>query len=189
MRRTVTLAMVLAALGLAAAADEPMTVSPHRVIDVVTSDWNGDGDFDRAVLIEGDEDADLRIYLSSGGEEGMALAVARPDFVWRGAMWGTLPSLTLNAAGSLQVISGNQSIGRNRWQETITIVWRGSRFLVAGFTFDSHDTLDPGLTKRCDVNYLSGQGLLDERPFEIDVGVASLSEWGPEMVPPECAAG
>lgn len=185
----------VAALGLAvglagpAVAGEPLTISPHRVIDVITADWNGDGDFDRAVLIEGAEDADLRIYLSNGGEEGMALTVSRPGIVWRGAMWGTLPSLGLNAAGSLQVLSGNQSIGRHRWQETLTIAWRGGRFVVAGFTFESHDTLEAGLNRHCDVNFLSGRGLLDDVPFETDHRSPPLAEWSPTFVPPECAAG
>lgn len=172
-----------------AAMAEPLVISPHRVIDVVTADWNGDGDFDRAVLIEGDEDADLRIYLSNGGEEGMALSVSRPGIAWRGAMWGTVPSLGLNAAGSLQVYSGNQSVGRNRWQETLTIAYRKGRFVVAGFTFESHDTLEPGLNKHCDVNYLAGVGLLDDVPFEVDSLPAEVTDWSPAMVPDQCAAG
>ncbi len=171
----------------AAAADAP--VSPARVIDVVTADWTGDGGPDRAVLIEGAEDADLRIYVSTGAPGAMALAVARERLVWSGAMWGTLPELGLNAAGSLTVTSGNTAIGRSRWQETLTIAYRGGRFVVAGFTFVSHDTLEPGLGRDCDVNFLTGRGLLDGAPFAVPRGGVPLAEWSAAQVPAECAAG
>jgi len=169
-----------------AAAAEPQ-VSPGAVSASVTEDWNQDGGFDRAVLVERDDSVDLYVYLSE--PDGMALAHRLPDFAWRGGMWGQQPSLAVNSAGSLQVISGNQAIGRSRWQETVTIAWREGRLVVAGFTFSSDDTLEPGLTKDCDANFLSGRGLLDGESFAVPSRAVPLEDWSGRHVPPECAAG
>lgn len=192
MRKSILAAAALA-LGAAGAmaGGGDVAVSPGQVSAVVTTDWNGDGGFDRAVLVERPEAADLYIYLSNGHEHdaGMSLAVARPGLLWRGAMWGMQPELGLNAAGSLLVHTMNEGIGRHRWRETLTIAYRDGQFLVAGFTFSSYDTLDPGLTRECDANFLSGKGVLDGNGFKVYTRAVPLADWRPELVPPECAAG
>lgn len=171
----------------------------EAVSAVVTADWTLDGAPDRAALVEREGAADLYLFVSTGqdaeaadGAEGggMTLVHALPGFAWRGAAWGTQPELGLSGAGSLEVVSGNLAIGRSRWQETVTIAWRDGRFVVAGFTFESHDTLDPGLSKDCDVNFLAGRGVLDGEAFPVARrGGIPLEAWSAAEVPPECAAG
>ena len=104
-------------------------------------------------------------------------------------MAGTYPDLVVTAQGSLQALSRNESVGRHRWRETVTIAWRGGRFVVAGFTHQSRDTLEPGLSRHCDANLLTGRGVLDGEPFETRRGGIPVEAWEARLVPAECAAG
>lgn len=191
MQRALAGAALVALCAEAAMAEGAvLTVEPWQVLAVLDADWTEDGRRDRAVLIDDREEgvADLLVYI--GGQQGaMQLAESVPNIAWSGLAWGTTPGLEQNAAGSLQVISRNESVGRNRWRETTTIAWRGGRFVVAGFTFESYDTLDPGLTKTCDANFLAGRGLLDGSEFSVPAGGIPLSDWSADHMPGECAAG
>jgi len=186
MRAALSLVLAWLAATAGPALGQPM-VAAQDVLAAITADWNEDGRFDRAVLVAEEGEADLYVFLSEEGR--LRLAAHKPGFAWAGAMWGTLPTLALNPAGSLQVVSGNQAIGRSRWQETVTIAYRGGRLVVAGFTFKAYDTLEPGLTRDCDANFLNGRGLLDGAPFAVPTPAQPLTEWSTEDVPPECAAG
>ena len=181
MRLLVVLLVVLPALARAEALSE------------LVADFTGDGVADRAVLVETTEggEADLLIYagLPGGGE---ALALRAPALVWVGGI-GQQPSLDRTAGGSLQVISMNESIGRNRWRQTLTIAWRGGAFVLAGFTYSWYDTLDLDASGTCDVNLLTGRGVLSEGPegartsaaFRTDLRAMPVAEW-PGNPPPEC---
>ncbi len=168
----------------------PVNIRPDSVLSAVTSDWNGDGRMDRAVLVEGQEDqADLYIYLSAddpNGGERRDLALAKTGAAWKGAMWGTLPSLELNPKGSLLLKSGNDAIGRSRWSQTLTIVYRNGEFLVAGMTFDSRDTLEPKAVGHCDLNLLTGQGIRNGKTIKAASGQIKLADWSDDRRPKEC---
>lgn len=170
-------------------ADSP-AISPDRVIAVVTDDWNHDGRLDRAVLAEGEPlETDLYLYLSTGNDQERRLAVAYRNLVWRGAFWGTQPSLAQIAGGDLQVQAQNEAIGRNRWFEVLTIGYRDGAFLVVGYAFDSYDTLDLDAGRDCSADFEAGTGLLDGVPFTVTQPAVPLADWQPAMVPANCAAG
>ena len=170
-------------------ADSP-TMSPDRVIDVVTDDWNSDSRLDRAVLVEGEpSETDLFIFVSTGNEGERRLVAANRNLVWRGAFWGTQPSLEQIAGGDLQVQAQNEAIGRNRWFEILTIGHRDGEFLVVGYSYDSYDTLDLDAGRNCSADFEAGTGLLDGVPFTVTTPAVPLADWEPAMVPPECAAG
>jgi hypothetical protein len=105
---------------------------------------------------------------------------------WNGAMWGSRPSLDANAKGSLIIKSQNDAIGRDRWHETLTVVYRSHEFLVAGLTYESHDNLDPKAGGSCDLNFLSARGVRNDKPFEIKSGAIRLIDWSDEKLPKEC---
>ena len=91
-------------------ADSP-TMSPDRVIDVVTDDWNSDSRLDRAVLVEGEpSETDLFIFVSTGNEGERRLVAANRNLVWRGAFWGTQPSLEQIAGGDCVRAHGGEVI-------------------------------------------------------------------------------
>ena len=139
-RTAVIFTGALAATSSAAQAD-PVLVPAASVSSVAVGDMDGDYYRYRALLVETDDGADLYIYVQ--GSDGMRLAARAPSIAWRGRMFGQEPRLEVAKNKSLKVISENASIGRDRWEQTLTIAYRGGRFVVAGYTYSYYDTLDP----------------------------------------------
>lgn len=130
------------------------------VFDTISSDLNGNGIMETYTLIRGPEDnADLVV----SGDPGLDQTF--PVLVWAGAMAGTIPSLGLTPAGSLQITHGNESIGRGRWQEVLTVAYRFDRLTLAGMTTSWFDTQDFDNTGSCDVNLLTGRGVFEQKGF------------------------
>ena len=183
----------LAALTLCAVSALPARAEPsgyERVISTVTLSFGDDGSTDRAVLVDNfDAGADLYIFRSiedAKPDSPMNPTLVKKAAAWNGAMWGSRPSLDTNAKNSLIVKSQNDAIGRDRWSETLTIVYRGHEYLVAGLTYESHDNLDPRAGGSCDFNFLSGKGVRNGKPVEIKSGVVRLIDWSDEKLPKEC---
>ncbi|ESQ89809.1 hypothetical protein ABAC460_10935 [Asticcacaulis sp. AC460] len=163
---------------------QPATVAPESVISTITADWNEDGGFDRAVLVQSQDSVDLIVYMSDG--DTMKPAAFAPGLVWSGSMWGTQPSLQLSPAGGLQVVSGNDAIGRSRWQQTLTLAWRNNQMVVAGVTTVSRDTLDLEAGGTCDVNFLTGKGTAMGKPVKVAAGGIAVADWTDDKVPVNC---
>jgi len=121
----------------------------------VSSDLNRDGLAERFTLIERDGTADLLI-----DDTGSAPVVA-PGIVWSGGI-GQKPELELASNGSVRLISMNEAIGRNRWHLTLTIAFRQGRYMVAGYTYGWYDTLNNEDNGICDLNLLTGKGILQK---------------------------
>ena len=153
-------ALGLCLISLSSYADTNPSVKPSDVVSVVTLDMNGDGSMDRAVLVNNPDETsvDLLIYLGEDAAHKMKLALNKPEIAWTGAMWGQLPSLESNNKDSLLIKSENSAIGRDRWSQKLTVAYRNNEFVLAGYTYDSYDTLDPKAGKSCDVNLLTGKG-------------------------------
>ncbi|NDW54221.1 hypothetical protein [Aliiroseovarius sp. PrR006] len=85
----------------------------------ISGDFTGDGVEDHAALMDFGQsgDADLLLKLGSGETHWVQ------DVVWVGGI-GQQPSLTVTPHGSLQVMSHNSAIGRNRWEQIHTLSWR-----------------------------------------------------------------
>jgi hypothetical protein len=182
------LAMIFPALFLAGTALAEPDYS--GVLDSETLSFE-DGSTDRAVLVEGGEEgADLYIYLNldtvRDASKAMKPALVKKGAAWNGGMWGSRPSLETNAKGSLLIKSQNSAIGRDRWTQTLTVIYRNKEFIVAGFTRESYDTLDPNSTHSCDLNFLSAKGKRDGKPVEVKTPAKKLADWSDERVPKEC---
>ncbi|WOJ89424.1 hypothetical protein RZS28_16765 [Methylocapsa polymorpha] len=153
-------------------------------------DFTGDGQKGRAVLVQNkDDEADLYIYLSkdeAASESVLALAEMKKGVAFSGAMWGQLPSLDINGKGSLLIKSGNESIGRDRWTQSLTVVYRNKEFLIGGIAYTARDTLDPKGGGSCDLNLLSGKGLRNGKPVEAKLTPIKLADWSDEKLPKEC---
>lgn len=156
------------------------TLPIDRVLSVVTTDWNEDGLADRAILLAGKEDnADFYLFEGNDYSESAAktLITARPALVWMGSMWGTKPELKLGPKNALQIISQNESIGRDRWNETLTVIRRNGVYVVAGYTYNSRDTLDPDAYSTCDINYLNGKALVNGKSVKHRLPLQTLQAW------------
>ena len=184
--------LLLPLLSSSSLADTPAThrIDPAKVLSVVTSDWNDDGGMDRAVLVEpsapDEDDAGLYLYLSGESPNDLKLALFKPNFIWSGSLWGTLPSLALNKAKSLEIRSMNEGIGRHRWSRTLTVAYRNKAFVVAGYTYQAYDTLSPDSALQCDINLLTGKGIKNDQPVKIAPSVVTLADWSEQSAPAIC---
>jgi len=83
----------------------------------------------------------------------------------------------------------NESIGRDRWRQTLTIAWRDGAFMLAGFTCSWHDTPDLANSGTCDVNLLNGKGELEKGPEEnptkttlrTDMRAVPIADWAGDI--------
>ena len=82
-------------------------------------------------------------------------------------MAGRATSIEALPNGSILITSHNDSIGRDRWEQKLTIAYRNFDFVVAGYTYSSYDTLDLDNTINCDFNVLTGKGKLDDKPVAV----------------------
>lgn len=171
------LAGALTVAGMAAAADL------SDVVLAATGDWNGDGVTDAAVLMMPRDGADLlglALFLADPRSGRLGLVETWDDAVWGAyAMAGQEPGLAPLPGGSLAVTSRNESIGRNRWTQRLTLAWRDGAFRVAGFTYVAYDTLEPRAAGplTCDLNLFTGQGTVDGAAIRFQPARPTLREW------------
>ena len=147
-----------------------------------------EGNYFRAVLVQGEEDADL--YLLAETEDGLRVNLHSRNFAVTG-IGGSDAYLQMAENGSLQVVSLNEAIGRHRWRQTVTIIFRDHQFTVAGYTYQYYDTLaqdENGDVKAgiCDVNLLTGKGTRDGKPILTEMAPVPVAQWDNSMSPPEC---
>ena len=175
--------MILASAGAATAGP----IDTNNIVAAATGDFNKDGASDLVLLVRGEDAMDLRFFLQAGDgggyltESGVALGkvwgTAEPD-----GMRGQEPELKALANGSIQITTHNDAIGRDRWSETLTIAYRNTDFVVAGFTYDYHDTLDEYNNGDCDLNILTGKGA-GNRPDGKQGNIAFKISVAPQFVP------
>lgn len=199
----VSLRCLVLTLGVAATATaQPLEpVSLDRIASVASGDLDGDGAHDAALLIapgpDSAEDHALVILRGTGFDEG----ALEPWLVFRNAAWGggpggmvgNRPAVRFTDAGSLQLLSKNEAIGRNRWNQTVTLAWRDGRLLVAGFTYAFRDTLDLDADGGCDINVLTGRGVVvdndTQRAVAVEAKRLDLGDWLSDGAPTLCPDG
>lgn len=169
-----------------AKANMPPHIHPDDLVGFLMEDFNSDGGLDKAILVQGEEDVDLYIYLSDDAG-GMKLAVYKPGIVWSGILYGTIPKLSQDPeTKSLLLVAGNQAIGRGRWMQALTISYRNNAFVVSGFTHENHDTLDPDNAHSCDYNLLTGKAIIDDNPTKLVKKHILLEDWDQALLPEVC---
>jgi len=177
---------LLSFVPVAAYAAPPENIAPHKVISAVEGDFNGDGSLDRAVLMDdGQSDADLVIYLNDGNR-GFKAAGSATGIAFNGGLAGNSPELRLSKTGVLQVHAENMAIGRDHWERTLTVSFRGGQFVVSGITASSYDTLNPRAAGSCDVNLLTGKGTAGRKKIAVKAGGIALSQWSEDKIPAPC---
>jgi hypothetical protein len=159
-------------------------VPAGAIAGAVTSPVDGDINRFRAILVETEEGADLYVFTDAG--EGWKQVAHAKDMVWRGGMYGQEPWMEATEHGSLKIYSENSAVGRNRWEQVLTIAYRNGVFRVAGYTYSYYDTLDPDANGQCDVNLLTGKGVLNGKNFKTSLGALSVQDWTMDTRPPEC---
>lgn len=149
----------------------------ETVAGPVSSDLDGDGHAETFRITHDNNDgrADLVIENANG-------TIKAADIAWIGGI-GQRPELDVAPNGSVRVVSMNASIGRNRWYLTLTIAHRDGAYRVAGYTYSWYDTLNPDDNGLCDLNLLTGKGILDKgengpkRAVRTNVQPLPVTEW------------
>ncbi len=151
-------------------------VAAQSVPGVVSSDLDKSGGAETFTLLDnGQGSADFQIDNTALGTQFGA------DVAWVGGP-GQIPSLQLAPNGSVQIVSGNDAIGRDRWNLTLTIAFREGEYRVAGYTYAYWDTLDLANNLVCDVNLLSGKGEVSfdggpKQTFRTDEFATPITVW------------
>lgn len=166
-------------------AEAPQLDAEGRIIHVeVFDDFDADGVEDRAYISQPPEGGglDLTIEASTAGRFDY------PGVLWGRYDWGgQAPALTLAGNGSLVLHTMNESVGRSRWSQRLTIAYRDGDFRRAGLTYTWRDTINIANFGECDVNFLTGRGV--RKGVEIAVPVSAIPlPGGMEDLPPECRA-
>lgn len=158
-----------------------------NVLSVIAGDWNQDKRLDAAVLMKNKNDV-VEIYIFLADKKNQLQTVLyKKDIVWMGSMEGTFPYLeSKKKGGSLLIMSENDSIGRHRWFQILTMAYREKTFMIGGYTYESRDTLRPDGIHNCDVNLFTGNGFRNKKPFKIAGQKIKLKNWSDENIPTEC---
>jgi hypothetical protein len=174
-------AAVLATVAYGATAEQAASRGDRleAVIDI-----NRDGRTDRAVLVRHTRGAaaDLLIYLGAGTD---ALDLSRkPDIRKDDLAHGHVMQLETNSKGSLVVHYGCGGCS-NDYETTLTIVYRGGDFFVAGFSYNWETREGVG---SCDINFLTGKGVRSQdlakaRPIKARFTPLKLADWSVDKQP------
>lgn len=192
MRTPRLLASSLLLCGLTTAASATAQDFPaERIFAAAMGDWNKDGSPDLVVIAKpsdgSDDDNGVYIYLADPSEARLKLKVAAPNKVWGNlTMFGQEPGITALANGSIKLTSQNSAVGRDRWEQSLTIAYRNEQFVVAGYTYSSYDTLDPNNTSQCDLNVLTGKGTANGKPVTARAEAVTFEAWNDEIGQKAC---
>jgi hypothetical protein len=163
----------------------------------VTLDIDNDGQIDRAMITTNpeDESADLSLYLAAG--EGKLDPARKPDFVKKALTEDRVLALEEKGKGSLVVTSCFGCGANKSWEATLTIVYSGGKFLVAGYSRDwdwnvqkADGTVETTLGG-CDINFLTGKGIAskdldDGKPVAGKFRPIALADWSDDSRPEPC---
>ncbi len=187
-----SMAVMTALFGLCAqvvsAAD---AIDPERIVSAATGDWDKDGNADLAMLVSpgADSDADnaVYIYINNDDTRALTLKTIAPNKIWGNlAMPGQVPSVTALPNGSILITSHNDSVGRDRWEQKLTVAYRNFDFVVAGYTYTSYDTLDSDNSSDCDINVLTGKGKSNGRAVSVTGKLIFLKDWNDDVGQTAC---
>ncbi|MGY5803314.1 hypothetical protein [Rhizobium hainanense] len=194
-----SLGCVLILLSLATAVHAEDAIAPNRIVDAATGDWNKDGGADLALLVapapgdEADTSIGIYIYLRDREHSLLQLVASAPDKIWGRAapdgVYGQEPSISALPNGSIAITSQNDAIGRDRWHQTLTLAYRSNSFVVAGYTYDSRDTLEPDNSHSCDYNVLTGKVTKDGKTLKADAKTVSIQDWQDDIGQKACGNG
>jgi hypothetical protein len=179
-----SIAVALAAALAVASSAAAQEIAPKRIIGAAVGDWNKDGNPDLALLVAPEDENDnigIYIYLRDKDHLLLSLAAAAPNKVVGNASLDSLvgqdPTLSALPNGSIAVHSENSGVGRDRWEQTLTIAYRNAAFVVAGFTYSHYDTLDPDHNGSCDYNVLSGKVSSSGKDSKVEPRTVAVADW------------
>ena len=161
------------------------------VMETLAADLDEDGRKELAVLV-GESDISLAIFGQTEDYGPMRLVAEGPGLAWMGSL-NEPPRMEITEAGSLRVTSSNWGIGRNKWEMDVIVAWRSGAFRVAGIRFVEVDTLELESGRSCDVNLLTGRGILTSNREDAPdiavravIGAVPIEDWPENGIAQAC---
>lgn len=153
------------------------------LIDELTQDMNKDNIAETLQLRKSDHGASLILKTETQ-------TLTFTDIVFSGIA-GQQPSLEALENGSVRLKSQNSAIGRSRWSQTLTLVYRQQAYRIGGFTWQEYDTLQQYPALFCDLNLLSGKGIVRHgngktQKVATDLKAPKLEDWTMALFPDAC---
>ena len=158
------------------------------VISAVTMSFANDGETDRAILVQDGFSADLFVFRGVPEVKADAPA-AKPSFIKPGLVYadtGDIPSLRVNDKGSLVIASSHEGSGRTKTEQHLIVAYRNGDYVVAGFDYSMHDSLDPNQGGSCEINFLSGKAVRNGKAATERVAPMKLVDWSDDKLPRPC---
>jgi hypothetical protein len=144
-------------------------------------------DPDQVQSVRGDLDRDGRaetFTITDNGQSETSLIIQRPGkptIIARNMVWSLEPASIGRAAnGSIVINSSHMGIGRSAHEQTLTIAYRNGAYQVVGITRSAWDKLDPDAGTSCDINLLTGRGMVRNRPVRRQPNAMPATAWKAE---------
>jgi hypothetical protein len=119
--------------------------------------------------------------LSDNGESLTTLTIRRPGkstIVARDIAWSLeAANLTRAPNGSVLLNTSHVGVGRSPHEQTLTIAFRGGTYQVVGLTRGNWDRIEPNSSTSCDLNLLTGQGKVNNRPVRRALRAKPVTTW------------
>ncbi|MBP1844414.1 hypothetical protein J2046_002673 [Rhizobium petrolearium] len=174
---------VLVAFLLAGPALTEELIDPGRIAAVATGDFDRDGDADLAMIVRpprehGADRNGIYIYLADPYEGRMTLKAAATNKVPGSFIYaGESVAIAALQNGSILVTAKNDTPGQRHYEIRLTLAYRNSDFLVAGYGFSENvpDQIE------CDLNLLTGKGKVNGKPIIGAPGAVPVAQWENEI--------
>ena len=143
----------------------------------------------RTLTLDLDRDGSAETFeISDDGESLTTLTIRRPGkpaIVARDIAWSLEPaSLTRARNGSVFLHTSHIGIGRSPHEQTLTIAYRGGTYQIVGLTRNNWDRIDPKMNTRCDINFLTGQGTVNNKTVRRSIRAKPVTTWVWDQTPP-----
>ena len=170
-------------------------IQPWQVITALQADLTGDHRDERSILVNDFQPRDnLSLYIYGFGEPSWQyeLKAYAVDAAWQPDGWGFKTTLTVNEDGNLEVLSINDSSTRFRGNLKLTIGYLDGEFMLVGYSTDNFDSRDFDASRRCSLNFLTGQGEMGfpqesrTTSFAHSLDPMPISGWPKDMIVAEC---
>ena len=148
-----------------------------KPIASISGDWNQDGALDGALLFTSFEGASLFVYF--GGQDGSKrTSILARDLVWHGqGVAGQEAGLERAPDHRFVVTAQNTAIGRDRWSERLTLAYDKGVMRVVRYELTAYDTLDLEQRRECDLDLLSGSGVLNGEKVPVAAEAPIVEDW------------
>lgn len=187
----------VAALAFFLGASPCLAEGVGRVEWNVTSDIDGDGMLDRALLVAAPDGLTTDLHVFFRTSDAGPRADAKPDVVKKAVASGTILAFESRERGRLSVTSCTGCSSMSSLEQTLTVVYRGDQFVVGGFTRGwelSRRRTDGNVEVKmgsCSIDYLTGEGrvgkdLDGEKLVKERFKPIALGDWSDKLYPDIC---